>query len=168
MVFGGYIAARSILPAIHQIRADLPSGLVVLLLTLVFLGPAIVLVRQRTVKPTIVIARDASQSMATADEYRDDLAAQSAARALNTSVAELRKTPPTRVQLIERALDPTQSLLLQRVSQRGSIQVLDFADKVNRLDFRNAFSPPASSELPRRNPAPAIPRVQNPLLPLLP
>jgi nucleotide-binding universal stress UspA family protein len=128
-------------------------GLVVLLLTLVFLGPAIVLVRQRTVKPTIVIARDASQSMATADEYRDDLAAQSAARALNTSVAELRKTHPTRVQLIERALDPTQSPLLQRVSQRGSIQVLDFADKVNRLDFRNAFSPPASSEAPEEKPS---------------
>src|SRR5262249_40584266 len=66
---------------VKMVLATLRAG-VVLLLTCIFLGPALVYLQNRTVQPTIVLARDASQSMNTPDRYADESAAKIAAAAL--------------------------------------------------------------------------------------
>ena len=58
-------------------------------LACIFLGPALVYLQNRTIQPTIVVARDASQSMNTADRYADEAAAKIVAAALGKSESEI-------------------------------------------------------------------------------
>ena len=70
---------------------------VVLLLACIFLGPAVVYLQNRTVQPTIVLARDASQSMNTADNYAEPPARQDNRRhCLAKRRARSRLPEPTR------------------------------------------------------------------------
>ena len=119
---------------------------VVLLLTIVFLGPALVVVKERTIKPTLVLARDASQSMSTVDRFADELTAAPTAAALNMSVSELRQQKLTRAQIVDKLLDPTNDYhLLSQLSARGRLQTMDFADRVEKLDVRGS-APPAEKK----------------------
>lgn len=115
---------------------------VVLLLTVIFLGPALVVVKERTIKPAIVLARDASQSMATADRYADDEAAAKTAASLQMSVDDLRQQRLTRAQIVDKLLDPTNEVhLLSQLAARGRLQTMDFADRVEKLDVRGSANP---------------------------
>lgn len=115
---------------------------VVLLLTVVFLGPALVVVKERTIKPTLVLARDASQSMSTADRYADDEAAAATAGALQMSVSELRQERLTRAQIVDKLLDPANDVkLLSQLAAHGRVQTMDFADRVEKLDVRGSKTP---------------------------
>lgn len=149
-------------PWAKLILAGLRTG-VVLLLTVIYLGPALVVVKQRTIKPTLVLARDASQSMATADRYSDEEAAKITATALGVSVDELRAQRPTRAQIIDKLLDPAGDVqLLADLAVRGRLQTMDFADRVEKLDVRSSASgttekkvapaPPADGESPAADP----------------
>lgn len=123
---------------VKLILAGLRTG-VVLLLTVIFLGPALVVVKQRTIKPTLVLARDASQSMSTADRYADDEAANITANALGISVSELRAQRPTRAQIVDQLLDPAnEAHLLAQLASKGRLQTMDFADRVEKLDVRSS------------------------------
>lgn len=120
---------------------------VVLLLTVVFLGPALVVVKERTIKPTLVLARDASQSMSTADRYADDAAAEATAAALKISVSELRQQRLTRAQIVDKLLDPSNEIhLLSQLAARGRVQTMDFADRVEKLDVRGSATPAADKK----------------------
>src|SRR5262245_40779318 len=90
-------------PWAKTLLAALRAG-VVLLLACIFLGPAVVYLQNRTVQPTIVIARDASQSMNTADSYADAAAAKAAAAVLKKSESELTASKPTRVDVVNALL----------------------------------------------------------------
>src|SRR5687768_7646420 len=89
--------------SVKVVLAMLRAG-VVLLLACIFLGPALVYLRNQTIQPTVVVARDASQSMNTADRYTDDAAAQVAAEVLGKSPDEVRTSRPTRVQIVNDVL----------------------------------------------------------------
>lgn len=141
---------------------------VVLLLTIVFLGPALVVVKERTIKPTLILARDASQSMSTVDRYADDEAAAATAAALQTSVSELRQQKLTRAQIVDKLLDPTNDVhLLSQLAARGRLQTLDFADRVEKLEVRGSINPfpekkPANDsrkEAGEANQPPALPKL---------
>jgi hypothetical protein len=141
---------------VKTLLAVLRTG-VVLLLTVVFLGPALVVVKQRTIKPSLVLARDASQSMATADRYADEAAAKSTAVAVGLEVPDLRAQRLTRAQIVDRLLQPQgKASLLEQLAQRGRVQSLDFADRVERLEVRGSAAPrsaPADSSPPTTEPA---------------
>ncbi|WP_254513173.1 hypothetical protein [Anatilimnocola floriformis] len=112
---------------------------VVLLLTIVFLGPALVVVKERTIKPTLILARDASLSMNTTDRFADELTAAPTAAALQMSVNELREQKLTRAQIVDKLLDPTNEYhLLSQLATRGRVQTLDFADRVEKLEVRGS------------------------------
>jgi hypothetical protein len=121
-----------------MLLAGLRCG-VVLLLTVIFLGPALVVVKQRTIKPTLILARDSSQSMSTADRYADEEAARVTAAALGLNISELREQRPTRSQIVNRLLDPANDAkLLESLAARGRVQTMDFADRVEKLDVRGS------------------------------
>ena len=76
-----------------MLLATLRAG-VVLLLVCIFLGPALVYLQHRTIQPSMVVLRDASQSMNTADATTDDAAAKIVAAALHRRPSEIRPGPP--------------------------------------------------------------------------
>jgi von Willebrand factor type A domain len=114
---------------------------VVLLLTCIFLGPALVYLQSRTIQPTIVLARDASQSMNTADRYTDEAAVKIAAAALHKTASEVQAARPTRVQAINDLLNSGDGKLLASLAERGKLQVLDFADQVTKVESRRNLPP---------------------------
>lgn len=121
------------------VLASLRCG-VVLLLTLIFLGPSLVYLQNREIRPTLILARDASQSMNTADRYDDEAAAASTGSALNLSLDEVRRLRPTRTQIVNKLLSDGKSPLLDDLATRGKVQALDFSDHVDRLQTRSAVS----------------------------
>ena len=122
---------RSVKVALAFLRAG-----VVLLLACIFLGPALVYLQNRTIQPTIVVARDASLSMETRDAYVDQAAAQVAADVTGQTVDAVRAAKPTRTQIINEVLSSPRASVLQQLGERGKIQVLDFSDQVTRIEIR--------------------------------
>ena len=96
--------------------ATLRAG-AVLLLACIFLGPAVVYLQNRTVQPTIVLARDASQSMNTADAYADSSAAKAVASALGKSESQIAVAKPTRVDVVNTLLASSDLALLDSMLQ---------------------------------------------------
>ncbi|QDU30970.1 hypothetical protein ETAA8_61230 [Anatilimnocola aggregata] len=139
---------------VKTILAVLRTG-VVLLLTIIFLGPSLVVVKQRTIKPALVVARDASQSMITADRYADEDSAKTTAAGVGLTVEELRAQRLTRAQIVDRLLDPqSESQLLAELAKRGRVQTMDFADRVEKLDIRGSTATVAEkSKKPDEKPA---------------
>jgi hypothetical protein len=119
---------------------------VVLLLTCIFLGPALVYLQNRTIQPSIVLARDASQSMNTADRYAGDASATIAAAALRTSASDIRTTRPTRTQIVNQVLGYGDGKLLVELAERGKVQAFNFADQVTKIDARIEASDEKASE----------------------
>src|SRR5688572_6647985 len=113
---------------------------VVLLLVCIFLGPALVYLQQRTIQPTVVVLRDASQSMNTADAYDDPAAVKVASAALGKSPEQVQADRPTRVQIVNRVLAAGGGQLLSAIGERGKLQVFDFADQVSKVDLRTGAS----------------------------
>jgi len=111
---------------------------VVLLLVCIFLGPALVELRQRTIQPSLVVLRDASQSMNTKDDYEDDAAAKIAAAALHQSPEKIKQDHPSRAQIVNEVLAFDDGRLLADLRAKGKLQALNFAEQVTKVDLREA------------------------------
>lgn len=120
---------------------------VVLLLVVIFLGPSLVYLQNREVRPTLILARDASQSMNTADRYDDETAAKITSSVMNLSLEEVRRLRPTRTQIVNKVLSDPESKLLEELATRGKVQAINFSDHVERLQTRSAL-PPTGAERP--------------------
>jgi hypothetical protein len=121
-------------PWAKVVLATVRSG-VVLLLACIFLGPAVVYWQHRTIQPTVVLARDASQSMNTADSYSDPAAARLVAAALAKNESQITATRPTRVEIVNELLARDHRRLLDALARKGRLQVLDFADQATKLEM---------------------------------
>jgi len=124
---------------VKMLLAGLRTGVVVLL-TCIFLGPALVYHQYRTVHPTLIVARDASQSMNTADGYDDAAAAKAAAGVLGMTPEQLKGQKPTRVALVNRLFEQNNQKLLAELAQRGKVQAVNFADRVEKVEVRSQES----------------------------
>ncbi|MEM9479387.1 MAG: hypothetical protein AAGA58_07020 [Verrucomicrobiota bacterium] len=94
------------------------------LLLLVLLGPALTYTQSLSRQPVIALLRDASHSMSTIDEFRDEDARAAAA----SLVAEPEATP--RSELIDTALLGRDGEVLRKISEKGRIRYLDFGANV--------------------------------------
>lgn len=153
---------------IKILLACLRAG-VVLLLACIFLGPALVYLQNRTIQPTIVLARDASLSMETRDAYIDQAAAQVAADTMGQTVEAIRASKPSRTQLVNEVLSSPREVVLQQLSERGKIQVLDFSDQISKVDVRQP-KPAADGKTKsadEKEPGEAEPSASEPSLPPL-
>lgn len=135
-------------PRVRRLLAGLRL-LVLLVLLAVFLGPAVTFTERRILQPLIVLLRDDSQSMATADRYLDDTAAGPVARGTAWSVDALRENKPTRADVVERLLERDDRKLLGELERRGRLRVVNFHTEVERLETRPArLADPESEEGP--------------------
>jgi len=137
-------------PWAKAVLASLRAG-VVLLLALILLGPAIVYLQHRTIQPTIVLARDASQSMNTADRYADESAAKIAAAALRQTESELQASRPPRVRIVNELLGVSGSKLLTELGQRGKLALFNFAEQMAKVETRPATPPATPAHAPSRH-----------------
>jgi hypothetical protein len=141
---------------------------VVLLLLVIFLGPALVELRERTIQPSLVVLRDASQSMNTKDDYEDEGAAKIAAAALHQSPEKVRQDHPSRVAIVNSVLAHSNARLIADLRTKGKLQVLDFAEQVTKVDLRESKMPtPGASPVPQssqKSPSESLPPSLPPLV----
>lgn len=95
----------------------------ILLLAIMALGPSLGYTHRHVLEPTIVVLRDASQSMATPDAARDSLERAALAGASPSKTH-------TRADAVNTLLAPTDKSLLPGLIARGRLRVLDFAESV--------------------------------------
>lgn len=108
-----------------------------LLLVVIFLGPALRYAQLRTREPYVLVMRDASQSMNTADKYVDEEVAQKVAEATGKPVSQVQAGVQSRAQLVDELLQDVDFQLLRNLQRRGNVRVLDFSSSVDR---RNKLS----------------------------
>ncbi len=104
-------------PRIRRLLAGLRVA-VLLLLAALAMGPAVGFTHRQTLEPSIIVLRDASQSMATPDGYR---------------TGEANGESGTRVDAVNRLLATTPASLVPKLQKRGRIRVVDFADSVTSV-----------------------------------
>ncbi len=135
----------------------------VLLLVVIFLGPALVELRERTIQPSLVVLRDASQSMNTKDDYEDEASAKIAASTLHQSPEKIKQDHPSRAEIVNSVLANGDAKLLSDLRTKGKLQALDFAEQVTKVDLRdgavgNALrGVPKSRDISPANAPPALP-----------
>ncbi len=101
---------------------------VLMVLVLVFLGPAITYTQRTIYRGEIVVLRDASASLATRDTYdQDDALAGKIAKLMGISVESLRANPPSRAEIVDNVLTKNQQQLLNELRRRGRVRIVDFA-----------------------------------------
>ncbi len=120
-------------PAAKHFLAALRLGVCAALL-FVFLEPSLRYTKSRLQRPVVAVLRDTSESMNTADRYVDERAAGSAARALGETVEGVRGKRPTRVELANHLFGESGAALVEQLSDKGRLRVLDFADRVVEAD----------------------------------
>lgn len=103
-------------------------------LVLIFLGPAVRINQRDVLKPNIVVLRDASSSMSERDKYLDSASAKRTAKAMDTSVKNLRTNPPTRAEVINRILEKDEHRLQKELEKLGNLRAFDFSDALTRID----------------------------------
>ncbi len=113
----------------------------ILLLAIVFLGPAVSFTQTKTVRPTIVLLRDASYSMNEIDEYVDDRAAEAAAHILGEAVETVRASGLRRADIVDRLLQQEDAALIRALAEKGRIRLFDFAGTTNSVDVHLADGP---------------------------
>lgn len=105
---------------------------VLLVLMVVILGPALVYTKRTELMPYVVLLRDSSRSMQTDDPYLDDVVASRAANVLGSSIDEVRSQKPSRVELLQAAIEKENREFLRKLEYRGKLKVVDFSTRVER------------------------------------
>ena len=107
---------------------------VCLVLGVIFLEPSVTYTQSRSLRPIIKILRDSSQSMNINDGYATDESAKSVSSVLKKSIDEVRSIKPSRVEIINTAINANESEFLIKLREKGRIKVLDFGEKPVEVD----------------------------------
>ena len=107
---------------------------VCLVLGVIFLEPSVTYTQSRSLRPIIKILRDSSQSMNINDGYATDESAKSVSSVLKKSIDEVRSVKPSRVEIINTAINANESEFLIKLRDKGRIKVLDFGEKPVEVD----------------------------------
>ena len=112
---------------------------VLLLLVALLLRPAIFFQQVSIVKPTIAFLRDSSLSLSRSDKYKSDDEVNKLAAASGLPVKDIQSGTTTRTDLVNGVLARDNHQLLNRVRERGSLQLSDFADGVKPVTLLPAL-----------------------------
>ncbi len=99
---------------------------VVMLFVALLLRPSVFFQQVTEIKPKITLLRDASLSLARADQYRDEAYAKQLASMVGAAPDELAAGAVSRDQLVNRILMDRK--FLEAVRAKGTLQVVDFGD----------------------------------------
>ncbi|MEZ5302282.1 MAG: hypothetical protein R3F11_16855 [Verrucomicrobiales bacterium] len=131
---------------------------VIAALLAIFLGPAAIFTQVRSLRPSVALLRDASDSMQIADSYADSAAKDAAARVLG-------KADPSgesRAAIVNAAVGAPGDPFLQALAERGRVRVIDFAAAPKEVaelsgpapaEGEGEGAPPAAAVLPPLQPA---------------
>lgn len=111
---------------------------VLVILAVIFLGPSMIELRQRTIHPVIAFLRDSSMSVNFSDRYLDSGSAAGAAKLLNLSPEQVAAQQPTRAQLIDAAIAQDNWKLLRELVRKGRVRIVDFDQQSNTVEMRSA------------------------------
>ncbi len=103
---------------------------VILIVILVFLGPAIKIGIRRTIEPVVLLLLDDSMSMSIKDKYLDDETAEAVADARNKTPEELREEQPARVDVVTDLLTKNDAEFVRALSNKAAVQVISFSDEI--------------------------------------
>lgn len=143
VMFAGIVGAAFWVPWLYRWEIDHCSqrarfGLaitrmaVLAVLVLVWLSPEIVPELTKTVKRTLLLVRDKSQSMGFPDAYRSEDQAKSTAAALGVSTDDLRETKPTRSKVLDEIIARDNYRFIRELEKRGKLMVIDFDDTLTK------------------------------------
>ncbi len=132
----------------------------IVVLALVFMGPALAVSVTRTLHPYVILLLDDSQSMGIRDAY-DEPTSERLAEAAGADAEALAAGALSRAELVDRVLARDGAKLLRDLQARGQVRVMTFADAVR---VREAYGVVRETDLPAEADAPAGP--VDPLPPL--
>jgi len=132
--------------------------LVLLILVVVYLYPVLTYTKRRTLRPQVIVLRDASQSMNSADRYLEDQAAQIVADASGGTIESIREKRPTRASLVNE-LTAGERDFVSRLAERGKLKVFDFAAATKPLAVETRQPDEASDGAEQGTPVAALPEL---------
>ena len=100
---------------------------VLALLILMFLKPSIFYQQVSEIKPSIVVLRDKSLSLARGDKYRDADQAQRLAKLSSLSAEEIAAGSIGRVEIMDDAI-ANHPEIVHGMREKGTVRIVDFAD----------------------------------------
>jgi len=112
-----------------------------LVLALVFLGPALAVSQKRTVQPYVVLLLDDSQSMSIPDRYLEERSIAPLVAATGRSADQLRSAKPTRAGIVDELLAKDDGALVRGLSSRGKLRVFTYSNKTTPLDTKRSSKP---------------------------
>jgi len=113
---------------------------VLVILVVIFLGPSMIEVKNRTVHPAIAVLRDVSQSLNYSDRFLDSASAAGAAKLLGKTPEEIAAQKPTRAQLVDAAIAQDNLKLLRDLVRKGRVRIVDFDQQSNTVQMRSAVT----------------------------
>lgn len=113
----------------RQILTGLRLTAIVLLL-LAALGPSLAFTHYRVLQPVVVVLRDSSLSMTTADRYSSGKETAALAQATGRAESSFNAKPPTRADIVNDLFRHRDGALLAQLEKRGQLRMLDFAESV--------------------------------------
>ena len=102
---------------------------VLFLLMIILFGPALVYTKITELKPFVVVLRDSSASMNTTDNYLDD-ESPSVANVLGSDVSTVRSTRPSRVAILDAAIEKDGRKFIRELEYRGKLKLVDFSNRL--------------------------------------
>ncbi len=133
---------------IRMLLAGLRVGVLLFLLLLLF-KPSVYFQEVSIIRPTFAILRDRSLSLDRADHYLNEETMKKVAAAAGVTEAEIRERKLTRADIVNRALSRNEQDFVKKLRVKGSVQVIDFDDRVDPLEFLTDL--PKENERPKSN-----------------
>jgi len=134
---------------------------VLLVLVVVFMGPALAISLRRTVEPYVVLLLDESLSMGIQDHYDPDTRAKVSA-GLGLDSAAMGEKPPTRAELVDALMPKDRAAFLKQLRARGRVRVMTFSDS---LKVRETIAGIADLNQEAAVPIPQAPEPVPPVVP---
>ncbi|HUT37219.1 MAG TPA: vWA domain-containing protein [Planctomycetota bacterium] len=133
---------------------------VLLVLVVVFMGPALAISLRRTVEPYVVLLLDESLSMGIQDHYDAETSAK-VAGAVGLSEETLRERAPSRAELVDALLGKDEGKFLKELRKRGRVRVMTFSDSLKVREALGLASEPVAetpeaAALARGEPVPPL------------
>ena len=133
---------------------------VLVVLVVVFMGPALAISLRRTVEPYVVLLLDESLSMSIQDHYDTETSAK-VGGAVSLSAEALREKPPSRAELVNALLRKDEGKFLKDLRKRGRVRVMTFSDSLRVREAMGLASEPtpdteAAAALARGEPVPPL------------
>ncbi len=130
----------------HEMASCSPKGRVVLtgirvlvavVLLVIFLGPELTYTDIEISYPTLVVMRDDSRSMNTHDLYLSDERAEIVADVTGNGISGVRKSKPTRIELVDRLLEKDDRRLISELEKKGELLSINFSNRVESAEARS-------------------------------